>query len=75
MIAPLQTKADHRSHTVSPRLVAARAAIAAILLRNLETPAPPMRAWRAWLFIAWIGFVTVSYALAMSGWLAANNPG
>jgi hypothetical protein len=72
MIAPLQTKSDHRSRSASPRLVAARAAIASILLRNTETPAPPIRAWKAWLFIVWIGLATVSYALAMSGLFTPN---
>jgi hypothetical protein len=75
MIAPLQTEPERRTDSKSPRLVAARAALAAILLRDIEKPAPPIPAWQAWGFIAWVGFVTVSYALFMSGMFAASTPG
>ena len=74
MIAPLPTKHEPGSHPVSRRLVAARAVIAAMLLPSAETQMPPIRAWKAWLFIAWLAITLVVYALVMSG-LAENLTG
>jgi hypothetical protein len=72
MIAPLQT--EERS-PASARLSVARAAIAAILLRGAPSPAPSVAAWKAWLFVGWVGFVTVVYALLMSGLLRTSLAG
>ena len=66
MIAPLQTEAE-RSLAESGRWAIARAAVADILLRDTQSPAPPIAAWKAWLFVGWVAFVTVVYALLMSG--------
>jgi hypothetical protein len=66
MIAPLQTETE-RSPAESGRFAVARAAVAAILLGNTEAPAPPIAAWKAWLFVGWVAFVTVAYGLLMSG--------
>lgn len=63
MIAPLRTK---KKPPTSPRLQAARAAIAAMFLPN-EAPAPPIAAWKAWLFVAWISLTLAAYALSMAG--------
>jgi hypothetical protein len=66
MIAPLPTETE-RSPAASGTWAVARAAVAAILLRGAETPPPPVVVWKAWLFVAWVGVVTVVYALLMSG--------
>ncbi|HWB13257.1 MAG TPA: hypothetical protein VG826_28785 [Pirellulales bacterium] len=74
MIAPLQTETE-RSRAASGRFTAARAAVAAILLRDTGPPAPAIAAWKAWLFVGWVGFVTIVYALLMSGWTPALSAG
>ncbi|HEV3341435.1 MAG TPA: hypothetical protein VG125_13785 [Pirellulales bacterium] len=74
MIAPLQTEAE-RSPATSDRLAAARAALAGILLRDARSPSPPIVAWKAWLFVAWVAFVTVVYALLMSGLIRPGPAG
>lgn len=74
MIAPLQTEAEPASEA-SSRFAAARAAVAAILLRDAQAPAPPIAAWRAWLFVGWVGLVTVVYALVMSGLIRTGSAG
>jgi hypothetical protein len=71
MIAPLQTK--HGSKP-SRRLVTARAMVAAIFLPSSEAPAPPIAAWKAWLFIAWIGLTLVTYAVSMAAPLESLLP-
>lgn len=63
MIAPLHTK---KKTPASRRLRAARAMIAAMLLPS-EAPAPPIAAWKAWLFVVWIGMTVLVYALSMAG--------
>jgi len=74
MIAPLQTESK-RSSAASGRLAAARAAIAAVLLREAQSPPPPIAAWKAWLFVTWVGVVTVVYALLMSGLIRTGPAG
>ncbi len=47
----------------------ARRAVAAALLGNPadELSAPPVSAWRAWLFVAWLLAVTIGYLLLTHG--------
>lgn len=75
MIALLQTEPEHRSAAASPRLVVARAVVAAILLPNMEPSAPPIAAWKAWMFVAWVGLVTITYAIFMSGMTSTISAG
>ena len=74
MIAPLQTEADD-SPAASGRWVTARAAVAAIFIHDAQAPAPPIAAWKAWLFVGWVAFVTVAYALLMSGLIRTDSAG
>ncbi len=67
MIAPLETKSERRPPGVSPRLRAARSVIAAMLLGDATMPAPPIAAWKAWLFVAWLLATGAAYAVSMSG--------
>lgn len=67
MIAPLQLDPKDGSTGVSPKLRAARAAIAAMLLRDAGPPVPAIATWKAWLFVAWLCFSITAYALSMSG--------
>ena len=64
MIAPLPTKPERNAPR---RLASARAMVAAIFLPSSEAPAPPIAAWKAWLFIAWVGVTLAAYALSMLG--------
>jgi hypothetical protein len=68
MIAPLKT--DKKPPT-SRRLVTARAMIAAMFLSQCEAPVPPVAAWKAWLFMAWVGLTLVVYALSMAGLISS----
>jgi hypothetical protein len=70
MIAPLQTE---KKPPASRRLLAARAMIAAMFLPNSEHAAPPVAAWKAWLFIAWLGLTLAAYALSMAGLIASTS--
>lgn len=63
MIAPLRTEKKTRT---SRRLSAAHAMIAAMFLKSQETP-PPIAAWKAWLFMAWVVLTAIAYALSMAG--------
>jgi hypothetical protein len=71
MIAPLQTDPKRPTQSNSPHLAAARAAVAAVLLRDAQPPAVSIAVWKAWLFVGWIVFVIVTYALYMSGSISA----
>lgn len=66
MIAPLQIDPKHGPDG-SPKLRAARATIAAMLLRDAGPPAPRIAAWKAWLFAAWVSITVTAYAISMSG--------
>ncbi|HQU42714.1 MAG TPA: hypothetical protein PK867_07870 [Pirellulales bacterium] len=41
--------------------------IAAMLLGDATMPAPPIAAWKAWLFVAWLLATGAAYAVSMSG--------
>lgn len=62
MIAPLRTD---KKTPASRRIHAARAMIAAMLLPN-EPAAPPIAAWKAWLFVAWVGMTLLAYTFSMA---------
>lgn len=67
MIAPLQINPKVGRSDGSPKLRAARAAIAAMLLRDVGPPAHTIAAWKAWLFVAWLSISITAYVLSMSG--------
>jgi hypothetical protein len=66
MIAPIQQTEPPRS---SSELRRARHLVAATLLEQqpeLADDAPPVRAWKAWLFVAWVTVTTVVYFAHMA---------
>lgn len=75
MIAPLHTNPKRPTRSHSARMAAARAAVAAVLLRDAQSPAVSIAAWKAWLYVGWIVFVIVMYALSMSGSISAASAG
>ena len=69
MIAPIQQTDDPpRSHG----MLRAHRLVASTLLKEPRYPAddaPPVPAWRAWLFTAWVVVATAVYAAYMIGLL------
>ena len=71
MIAPLG-RTDTETAAVRRRLQRAHQLIACTFLKHGLEPAehaPPISAWRAWLFTAWVVIVTGVYFATMLGWL------
>lgn len=71
MIAPLRPPLATTSEKSRP-LHEAHQVVAASLLAPLPSPqveAPPVPAWRAWIFVVWIVGVVSVYAAAMVGWI------
>ena len=71
MIAPLD-QMDPKTAELRRRLRKARRLIAARFLRHDADPtdeAPPISAWQAWAFVAWILIVTAVYFATMLGFL------
>ncbi|MCX7428273.1 MAG: hypothetical protein NTW96_21920 [Planctomycetia bacterium] len=64
MIAPLRPP-DTTTRRVSRRLYQARDFVAATLLRPPPESGPPIAAWKAWAFVAWLAVVTVAFAVSM----------
>jgi len=71
MIAPLGRTDSERAKR-RRRLHGAHRLVASVLLAHASEPtenAPPVAAWRAWLFAGWVLLVTGVYSAAMLGWL------
>lgn len=69
MIAPIR-QTDPETNQVRRQLQKARQAVASTLLRTCRTrtaPAPPIPAWQAWLFTAWMLLVMGAYFASMFG--------
>ena len=67
MIAPLRLPEPHTSEQ-GRRLHEAHQVVAAALLDPQPEPsdkAPPIPAWRAWLYVAWVVVVTGVYFASM----------
>ncbi len=71
MIAPLE-QMDTQTAQTRQRLRLARRLVAWTFFQQRHTPAengPPIPAWRAWLFTAWVVIVTTVYFATMLGFL------
>ena len=71
MIAPLD-QMEAKSTELRRRLRQARRLVAATFFRHDANPtdnAPPVPAWRAWAFAAWVAIVTIVYFATMLGFL------
>jgi nitroreductase len=71
MIAPLD-QMDPKTVRFRRRLDQARRLVAATFFRHEAHPAekaPPVPAWRAWAFVAWVVIVTAVYFATMLGLL------
>ena len=70
MIAKIQQTEDRRR---SPRMRRAHRLVASTLLKKTKAAftgdGPPVAAWRAWLFAAWVATATAAYAAYMVGLL------
>lgn len=69
MIAPIQRTKDPPG---SPEMRRAHRLVASTLLKKQRYPAddaPPVPAWRAWLFTAWVVTATAAYLAYMVGLL------
>lgn len=67
MIAPI-SRSEQPALSVAMRH--ARRLVACTLLSEPSRPpedAPPVAAWRAWVFAAWVALVTAVYAASMAG--------
>ena len=71
MIAPLD-QMDPKTFELRRSLDQARRLISATFFRHDADPtdhAPPVSAWRAWAFVAWVILVTALYFAMMLGFL------
>jgi hypothetical protein len=67
MIAPLRPP-ETTAGRVSRRLHQARDFVASTLLRKPSADVgPPIAAWKAWIFVAWLVIVTATFAVSMLG--------
>lgn len=72
MIAPLE-QMDSETTQTRRRLRLARRLVASTFFQHDPDPgenAPPIPAWRAWLFTAWVTIVTAIYFATMLGLLS-----